>query len=267
MQVTLDGARIEALARVLGDTGGGLVGHEIGTLLARSGITDPGEMTKWRRLAAAFTEQTARDGSSNKVLRFVQEALRPERFLQDRDKYEWLRGGVNDVLRFAGVEINAAGEFVAARPVRTLDEVEQRRKRLLDELHRRRAHAEVLRYCTVELLRDDCFHAVAEACKGLMERIRTMTGSGLDGAALVDEAFALGATGVPLFAFNGLRDESEKSEQKGLSNLIKGTLGTFRNPTAHAPRTRWHVSEDDALDLFATLSFLHRRLDTAVRTR
>ncbi len=46
-----------------------------------------------------------------------------------------------------------------------------------------------------------------------------------------------------------------------VANLLKGVFGTFRNPTAHAPRERWPVSEADALDLFSTLSYLHRRLD------
>ena len=72
--------------------------------------------------------------------------------------------------------------------------------------------------------------------------------------------------GVPRLAFNSLQTESERSEHTGLMNLIKGVFGAFRNTTAHAPRIHWNVTEHDALDVLTTLSLVHRRLDSAVRT-
>lgn len=33
--------------------------------------------------------------------------------------------------------------------------------------------------------------------------------------------------------------------------------------TAHAPKITWTISEPDALDLFTTVSLIHRRLDGA----
>ena len=71
---------------------------------------------------------------------------------------------------------------------------------------------------------------------------------------------------MPFLAFNSLRTDSEQSEQKGLLNLLKGMFGTFRNPTAHAPKISWNMTEQDALDLLTMASFLHRRLDGAART-
>ena len=76
----------------------------------------------------------------------------------------------------------------------------------------------------------------------------------------------VGKSSMPFLAFNSLRTESEQSEQKGLLNLMKGIFGTFRSPTAHAPRLSWNMTEQDALDLLTMASFLHRRLDSAVRT-
>ena len=49
-------------------------------------------------------------------------------------------------------------------------------------------------------------------------------------------------------------------------NLMKGMFGTVRNVTAHAPRVSWQTTEQDALDLLTIASFLHRRIDDAVRT-
>lgn len=65
---------------------------------------------------------------------------------------------------------------------------------------------------------------------------------------------------------NAYATKSETSEHTGFANLLRGIFGTFRNPTAHAPRIAWVVSEADALDLFSTLSYLHRRLDRATVT-
>jgi uncharacterized protein (TIGR02391 family) len=104
---------------------------------------------------------------------------------------------------------------------------------------------------------------VLEATKSIAEKIREKTGLTEDGAPLVDSAFSLNN---PLLAINSLRSESEKAEQSGVANMIKGMFGTFRNPTGHAPRVLWKVEKQDALDLLSLVSYLHRRLDRAIRT-
>jgi len=82
-----------------------------------------------------------------------------------------------------------------------------------------------------------------------------------DGSTLVDDT--LGGN-EPLLRINELTTDSHRSEQKGFVNLVKGVFGTFRNPTAHAPRIEWPISERDALDLFSIASYVHRRINDAV---
>jgi uncharacterized protein (TIGR02391 family) len=120
---------------------------------------------------------------------------------------------------------------------------------------------DVLSFCRPELVDSNYFHAVLEATKSVGDRIRTMTGLLTDGAPLADEAFSLRLG--PMLAFNMLRTETDKSEHAGLANIVKGMFGAFRNPTAHAPKTSWLVTEEEALDLLTLVSFLHRRLDAA----
>jgi hypothetical protein len=48
--------------------------------------------------------------------------------------------------------------------------------------------------------------------------------------------------------------------------VARGLFGTFRNTTAHAPKIKWVINEQDALDMLSLSSLLHRRLDLAVRT-
>jgi uncharacterized protein (TIGR02391 family) len=81
-----------------------------------------------------------------------------------------------------------------------------------------------------------------------------------DGAPLVDEALGGDA---PKLRINDLSTDTHRSEQRGFVNLAKGLFGTFRNPTAHAPKLEWPLTERDALDLFCLASYIHRRIDGA----
>ena len=90
--------------------------------------------------------------------------------------------------------------------------------------------------------------------------IRRKTGLSGDGSALVDQVFGGAA---PLLAINALTTDSQKSEQKGFANLLRGTFGMFRNPTAHEARIHWSMTKEDAEDLLSLLSLIHRRLDAA----
>lgn len=58
-----------------------------------------------------------------------------------------------------------------------------------------------------------------------------------------------------------MQTDTEQSEQKGFSNLIKGVFGMFRNTTAHAPKVVWTITEDEALDIMTTISLIHKKLN------
>jgi uncharacterized protein (TIGR02391 family) len=126
-------------------------------------------------------------------------------------------------------------------------------------LQRRSVHADVLRFCQPEFLQQNYFHCVLEASKSLAQKIRDRTGLTGDGAKIVEEAF-----GAPRLALNSLQTESEKMEQKGFSNLLKGIFGLFRNTTAHAPKIHWAVDRQEAMDALTIISYAHRRLDAAI---
>jgi uncharacterized protein (TIGR02391 family) len=46
-----------------------------------------------------------------------------------------------------------------------------------------------------------------------------------------------------LLAIDPLKTDSERSEQRGFANLVKGMFGMFRNTTAHAPKIAWATPE------------------------
>ena len=107
---------------------------------------------------------------------------------------------------------------------------------------------------------DNYFHAVLEASKRIADKLRTTTGLTDDGGTLVDAAMC-GLS--PLLAINALASESQRSEQSGFANLVKGTFGMFRNPSAHEARILWPISKKDAEDLLSLAYLIHRRLDAA----
>jgi uncharacterized protein (TIGR02391 family) len=259
-------AVLEKLCAVLASTEWpGLSGSELGRQLQISKIADPDpDFTKRHRLLNALAGRQNSDQSSHRLVTFVVGALAPARYIDDPARFDALQHRTNEVLAMVGLRVTDEGKMARVRQAQTLDQVAELAGRLRGAMKRRAVHPQVLVYCEVEVLRRSIFHAVFEATKGLAERIRKMTGSTLDGAELVDACFA---KVDPVIRINAHGTKSETSEHSGFANLLRGVFGTFRNPVAHAPRTEWTVSEADALDLFSTLSYLHRRLDQATVTR
>ena len=263
----LEDSVLRALSEVLGATDTGLTGSEIGRFLAERGINDPiPHMTKRHRLYQALKDRQAQDHCANNVLQFVTDVMSPVRYVDHQDYFETERGKINVVLAFSGLYLAENGQLRQVQTVNTLTEAQERAGILRKALIARKVHVDIVKFCRSELLVDDYFHAIFEATKSVADKLRRLTSLASDGAALVDEALGLGKVGHPRLAFNSLCTESEKSEHSGLMNLIKGMFGAFRNTTAHAPRIHWPVSEQDALDILTTLSLIHRRLDSAVRT-
>lgn len=264
---SINSNQLEAICKVLADTEKGLTGSEIGHLLEQLGIHDPDpSMTKWRRLLNSLAAKQNSDGHGASVCQFIQAAMEPVRFSGQIDRFEERRDALNQVIAFLGYSLGDDGKLRKEDAAKTLTEAGKRANRLRRELERRNVHSDVLSVCKTRLMRQDYFYTVLEAAKSVAEKIRQKGGLTSDGAQLVDEAFGIPRKGHPLLAFNSLQTDSEKSEHRGLANLMKGLFGAFRNPTAHQPEHTWHVSEQDAVDLLTIASLIHRRLDNAVRT-
>jgi uncharacterized protein (TIGR02391 family) len=202
-----------------------------------------------------------RDGCGNNVGAFIQAVMAPVRFSERTDLFPDLQHRLNKVLAFSGLHLGDDGILKGVAQAKTLTEAQERAGRLRAELQRRQVHPDVLRFCKPELLGENYFHAILEATKSVADKIRSRTGLVSDGAALADAAFA-GAK--PKLALNRLVTDSEKSEQSGFCNLLKGVFGVFRNQTAHEPKITKTYTEQDALDLLTLVSYLHRRIDSAV---
>jgi uncharacterized protein (TIGR02391 family) len=251
-------AELEAIAGALGDTEAGLRGPEIALLLATCGMVDPGEITKRHRIYNAFVESQNKRQDRTRVLGFIRHAMKPARYAREPHRFEPMRANLNQALAFSGLVVTDAGEIEKADRARTLPEAQRRARDLRRDLETRGVHPDVLRFCRAELLTDNYFHAVLEAVKSIADKIRSKTGLSDDGTPLVDRALS---GNPPMIAINSLSTPSERGEQSGFANLVRGTFGMFRNPAAHEARINWPMSKSDAEDLLTLVSLIHRRLD------
>ena len=127
----------------------------------------------------------------------------------------------------------------------------------MQKLEQREVHSDIYKYCKLELLVDNYFHAVFETTKGVADRLRYLADLTTDGGALVSEAFS---STKPILIINNFTNETDISEHKGFSNLLIGFFGMFRNTTAHVPKTNWIMIEQDALEIMTIASLCHRNL-------
>ena len=256
---------VEEVCKVLGEA---VTGSQIPNIIACLRVPEsPGDErnTKWKRLfnAVAARQNAQQDGRP--LIRLVAEVMAPVRF-QSVATYEEVRSNLNSKLLLSGFEIREDGKVRRATQAVTLSEAQRRADYLRDELVRRGVHSDVLIFCKAELVEQNYFHAVLEACKSVADKLRTLSGLSGDSSGLVDAACGL-RSGGPRVAFNALATKWDESEHQGICMLLKGVFSAFRNPTAHAPKISWATSQADALDMLTLVSMLHRRLDAAVIRR
>lgn len=255
--------QIEQIARCLSDA---RTHAQFTDIFARLGMQAPtaNEGPKWHRIRNALTARQNYDRVGNNVGAFIQAVMSPVNFVdQPTERFESIRAALNKILAFSGLNVDSKGQIGSIPKAMTLGEAEKRADELRAKLVQRAVHFEVLAFCKPELLDGNYFHAVLEASKSVADKIRRKSSLVCDGSDLVHRAFC---GKMPLLAINTLTTDTERSEQSGFSNLLIGLFGTFRNPTAHAPKVYWQMSEQDALDLLSLVSYIHRRLDAAVRT-
>ncbi|RXM52927.1 MULTISPECIES: TIGR02391 family protein [unclassified Chryseobacterium] len=213
------------------------------------------------RLFNAFVVCQNKEQCSNSILRFIQQAMMPVRYIGNEELFHDRRLEVNKRLAFIGVELKENGKFIEVNVATTISEAEERANRLKHKLENRNTHAEIFNYCKSQLLVNNYFHAVFEATKSVADRLRKMTGLYTDGSVLADTVFS---TSTPLVRINNMQTATDRSEQLGLCYLIKGIFGMIRNSTAHEPKVSFLITEEEALDTLTTISLIHKKLDKAI---
>lgn len=264
---------VDAIVAVIGDKDCFVSKSRLQHLLECAGITVLSDgswsngrayrigLSKYKWLYNCIAENISTTRSTYKFSRFVEDVLNPVHYTDDKTRYQQLVEKVNRVLMLYGCEINAQGRIAPVAKAESLDEVERRTSELRAEFGKRAIHDRVLHYCREDLLKNDFRVAVLEAAKGLADRIREDTGSGLDGATLFNEVLK---KNDPLLYLNDLSDESKINEQNGLKELLCSIFHLIRNPLSHKPKVKWDMQRNEALDVFVLISLAHKYLDQCI---
>lgn len=156
---------------------------------------------------------------------------------------------INSQLMFYGFEVNDSGKVIVIEVVETFNDAQKRLQSFSERLSEYDIHPEVIKYCQSELFSENYFHAILEASKGLLQRLRELSGLELDGTTLVNEVFILRN---PTIIIGNSKNEtmSEKSEFNGLKSLINTIVYLYRNPKVHEPILYNPSSENDAVTCF-----------------
>lgn len=259
---------IEAISRILGEE---LTGSAITTMFNELGLHDYDvergfTNTKWRRIDESVFELCSKVKSSWPLFNVIEYVAVPSRYIQNPIAWESLKTSINQVLIFKGFELADNGKVRKVKPATTFSDAQNRLKTLNEEIKSLNLHSEVTKFCTLELIQKDYFHAVFEATKGLFNRIRSMSELTYDGGALIDKAFN---PKLPLIMIQGnmLSTQDEKNQYYGLVNSIKTCLYLYRNHQAHVPRLFDELSLNDSLRALMVLSLAHELLDKCVNIR
>lgn len=259
MEVKLSNSQLEKISRILGEL---VTGTSLTRKLNEMHISDTSmESTKWKRIYSSFLYRIGIDKSPNAFLMFIKEILKPEGFVDNEEIFNTARDDINKVLAFSGIEYTEKGEFIIIQKATTISEAKKRTQGIISRLNGLKINKNVLKYCNEELLKENYFHAILEASKSIADRVRNLSGVTGDGAEFFDKVFSVSN---PILAINTLTTDAEQNQQKGLNMLIKGVFSMMRNVTAHTPKIKWIVDEEEAIKMLMVISFIQDNLDNCV---
>ena len=259
---------LEMIANAIADIDPGITGTVIHRMLLQSQIEDISYneqfLAKRKKLFNAFADYQNKNQCANNIILFIQNVLSPQRYVDNTDIFKKVKDEVNKQLAFEGLNIDDSNQIVSVAKASKISDVQIKVDGLKNKLIEQGAHQLVFSYCNAELLANNYFHSVLESSKGLVKRIQDIAGVTYDGQNLIEKVFK---DEDPILIVNNFQSKSEKDEHRGFRNLLIGIVAMFRNPASHELKVEWNMSEQDALDILAMISYCHRRLDNAQKIR
>jgi hypothetical protein len=73
----------------------------------------------------AFVERQNRSQNRRAINEFIRQALKPERYSKEPDRFEAMRANVNRALAFSGLAVRATGEIFEVARATTLTEAQR----------------------------------------------------------------------------------------------------------------------------------------------
>lgn len=264
--LSVDTQFVDTIAQILS----GYISHSeitrMGEVLGYPQNDQNSGFNKHKRVHNLMSDILNRTKNADNIKLVIEYVCNPLRYIDEVSIFEQLRTALNIPLSLKGLTISDNGQIVGTTISKTLLEAKKRFETLDNRLRELKVHAQVLRFCTPELLQENYFHAIFEASKGIFHRIRLLTGSSMDAASLIDQCFKLKE---PIVIINGnkLQTLDEQSEYKGLKNLLLTIAHLYRNSKAHKLKYYNPDSINDAITALMLMSLAHNLLDNCTNTR
>lgn len=260
----IDNTIIEDISKVLGKL---VTGSELTRILQQLQFFDSDTYygqkdlsTKWKRIAHSIEHECKKAQSANPLLVLIQKIMNPVIYT---DQYqEWIESKrlINTKLSFYGFELQENGEIISVKSSKTIDEAIKRYNSLLSNLEAHNIHSNVLQFCKPELLQDNYFHAIHEASKSVLVRLRELTLSNKDGSVLIEEALSFKSPAI-VIDNSTLTTPEQKNKHNTLKHLLLTIVFSYRNPTAHEAKVYNQRNEQDAITSLILISQAHNILD------
>lgn len=260
----LDLQIIREVSKILGElTTGSKITYLFKKNKWRDYYTETGDKTlstKWKRINDTVIFEMDKSNSTKPFITLIEDIMKLFEFRNKVDLWNDSLKNINEIIVFCGLELLSNGKVITVKPVNTLEEVANRTNNLYEKLNEYNVHLKVIKYCKQELLQENYFHAILEASKGILQRIRDLNLSSKDGNTLINDSFNLKNPSI-LIKGNLISNDTEKSQYQGLKSLLNTICYLYRNPTAHSPKMYDDRSEGDAIQALLLISMAHSHLD------
>lgn len=266
----MDSQIVQAISKILGEL---VTGSKITYLFKKNNWRDyyseTGDKmlsTKWKRIEDTLNYEINKSNSDKPFITLIEDIMKPFEFRSNIELWNESLKNINEIISFSGLELLSNGKIIEVKPVDSLQEAINRTNSLYTKLIESNIHSEVIKYCKQELLQENYFHAVLEASKGVLQRIRDLNLSSKDGNTLINDSFNLKNPSI-IIKGNLMSNDTEKSEYQGLKSLLNTICYLYRNPTAHSPKMYDARIERDAIQALSLISMAHLQLDNCICVR
>ncbi|MGB9980173.1 TIGR02391 family protein [Methanobacterium sp.] len=249
---------LEALAKIIGAR---YTGTEMTDFFRKAGfpeiVHDGG--TKWRFAYSSLEELQDRPYGPYNIAKIIEKLCDPQEYFGNADYREDLINEVNEILSHYELEVKLDTGKISINPSisPTLSSYKTQTEITFDN---RNYHFEIRKHGRDLFIENKYFHAVFECCKAFDKYVQDKSKIENYGSRLMSSALSLSG---PL-KINSQVSETDKNEQLGVMNLCIGLTKAIRNTGAHEPELNWPLNQEDALDILSLLSFLWRKIDSAV---
>ncbi len=243
-----------------------LTDNELGALIVSSGIQDINHhATRHRRLLTAITNDQDHYRCADNLSTFLQRTGYHIRKSRGDNAYKRFLKEVNQVLSFAGYELNGDAKLTDLDKTKTTyvpPEAEERSQEFRRIVKQQKLHPDIELACRAEYFVEKGYHrAVRENMRFLLEKIKAKAVIGADGPEIAERAFAFAWPGKPVLAINGFKTERDLAEQFTFMCLLKAFFIMFQDEQTRAYRAEWDMSIEDAMNLLNLASYFHRKVD------